>query len=140
MNILILQGPNLNLLGLKSSRQDFRLTLNKLNRQIKNRFLNSDVNFKIYQTHKHFQAINYLQRNRNWADGVLLIPTSWARNDYTLLETLNLIELPIAVVYLDEQFSFGTSKGDSILVSKNISDFCGLPVESCIKAIEHLIG
>ena len=140
MNILILQGPNLNLLGLKSSKGDFRLTLNKLNRKIKNHFLNSDVKFKVYQTHKHFQAINYLQRNRNWADGILLIPTSWARNDYTLLETLNLIELPIAVVYLDEQFSFGTSKGDSILVSKNISDFCGLPVESCIKAIEHLIG
>ena len=140
MNILILQGPNLNLLGLKSSKGNFRLTLNKLNRKIKNHFLNSDVKFKVYQTHKHFQAINYLQRNRNWADGILLIPTSWARNDYTLLETLNLIELPIAVVYFDEQFSFGTSKGDSILVSKNISDFCGLPVESCIKAIEHLIG
>lgn len=140
MNILILQGPNLNLLGLKSSREDFKLTLNKLNRQIKNHFLNSDVNFKIYQTHKHFQAINYLQRNRNWADGVLLIPTSWARNDYTLLETLNLIELPVAVVYFDNQFSFGTSKNDSILASKNISDFCGSPIDSCIKAIKHLIG
>ena len=139
MNILILQGPNLNLLGLKSSRKDSRLTLNKLNRQIKNHFLNSNINFKIYQTHKHFQAINYLQRNRNWADGVLLIPTSWARNDYTLLETLTLIELPIAVVYFEDQFSFGTSKSDSILVAKNISDFFGSPIESCIKAIKHLI-
>ena len=36
MNILILQGPNLNLLGLKSSNKKSRLTLDKLNKQIRN--------------------------------------------------------------------------------------------------------
>ena len=33
MNILVLQGPNLNLLGLKSSKKDYTLTLDKLNKQ-----------------------------------------------------------------------------------------------------------
>ena len=35
MNILILQGPNLNLLGLKSAQMKERLTLDKLNKKIK---------------------------------------------------------------------------------------------------------
>ena len=35
MNILILQGPNLNLLGLKSTQIKERLTLDKLNKKIK---------------------------------------------------------------------------------------------------------
>ena len=36
MNILILQGPNLNLLGLRSSKTKSRLTLDRLNKGIKN--------------------------------------------------------------------------------------------------------
>ena len=35
MNILVLQGPNLNLLGLKSSQSGKRLTLDKLNKSLK---------------------------------------------------------------------------------------------------------
>ena len=85
MNILILQGPNLNLLGLKSSKKESRLTLDKLNKQIRSFSKDSEISIKTLQTHKKFQAINFLQRNRNWANGILFIPTSWARNSYTIL-------------------------------------------------------
>ena len=84
MKILILQGPNLNLLGVKSSQAGDRLTLDKLNKAIRKHVHGRDVELKSLQTHKQFQAINFLQRNRKDADGVLLIPTSWARNDWTL--------------------------------------------------------
>ena len=99
MNILILQGPNLNLLGLRSSKTENRLTLDKLNKGIKKHLKNKDVELKIYQTHKQFQAVNYLQRNRKWASGIIIIPTSWARNEYTLLETINILDIPTSVSY-----------------------------------------
>ena len=102
MNILILQGPNLNLLGLKSSKTKNRLTLDKLNKGIKNHLRNKDVELKIYQTHKQFQAVNYLQRNRKWANGIILIPTSWSRNEYTILETINIIDIPTSIIYFNE--------------------------------------
>ena len=72
MNILILQGPNLNLLGLRSKTISKRLTLDKLNKGIKNHVVNKDIKLKVNQTHKQFQAVNFLQRNRNWANGLLL--------------------------------------------------------------------
>ena len=68
MNILVLQGPNLNLLGLKSSKKKGRLTLDRLNKQIRSFSKDSGINIKTLQTHKQFQAINFLQRNRNWAN------------------------------------------------------------------------
>ncbi|GIR56641.1 MAG: hypothetical protein CM15mP64_0530 [Candidatus Neomarinimicrobiota bacterium] len=46
MNILILQGPNLNLLGLKSSRNESRLTLDKLNKRIRSFSKDSEINIK----------------------------------------------------------------------------------------------
>jgi len=139
MNILILQGPNLNLLGLKSSKKKSRLTLDKLNKQIRNFSKDNEIGLRFLQTHKQFQAINFLQRNRNWANGILFIPTSWARNNYTILETINLIQLKTSVIYFDGDFSFGTNTEDSIFIHDKIKSFMGSPIEACIQGMEYLV-
>ena len=59
MNILILQGPNLNLLGLKSSQIKKKLTLGKLNSLIRTEMKKYDIKLKFLQTHKNFQAIKF---------------------------------------------------------------------------------
>ena len=139
MNILILQGPNLNLLGLKSTQTNERLTLGKLNKNIKSSLKNEDIQIKILQTHKDFQAINFLQRNRNHAEGLLLIPTSWARNNYTILETITLTKIKTSVIYFNQPYDFGTYETESIIQGKNIKSFTGQPVSSCIEGIKHLL-
>ena len=140
MNILILQGPNLNLLGLKSSKNNDRLTLDKLNKAIKKFSRTKDINLKFLQTHKEFQAVNFLQRNRNWANGILFIPTSWARNSHTILEVIKLVDITTSTIYFDNGYSFGTNIEHSMMVANNIKDFTGPPIETCIEAIEHLIS
>ena len=140
MNILILQGPNLNMLGLKSSKTKANVTLDKINRALKKHVKGKNVSLKLLQTHKQFQAVNFLQRNRNWADGILFIPTSWARNEFTILETLEFINLKTAVVYFNEPFSFGTDEQDSILVGDYIQSFTGDPLEACVTGLEHLLS
>ena len=140
MNILILQGPNLNMLGLKSSKTKANVTLDKINRALKKHVKGKNVSLKLLQTHKQFQAVNFLQRNRNWADGILFIPTSWARNEFTILETLELINLKTAVVYFNEPFSFGTDEQDSIIVGDYIQSLTGDPLEACVTGLEHLLS
>ena len=115
MNILFLQGPNLNLLGIKSVNTKSKLTLDKLNKAVKQESKDLNVNLKTLQTHKEFQAINFLQRNRNWANGLIFIPTSWARNNYTILETILLIQIKTAIIYFDNDFSYGTSQELSLI-------------------------
>ena len=140
MNILILQGPNLNMLGLKSSETKANITLDKINRTMEKHVKGKNVTLKILQTHKQFQAVNFLQRNRNWADGILFIPTSWARNEFTILETLELISLNTAVVYFNEPFSFGTDEQQSIIAGNYIQSFSGSPLEACLAGLEHLLS
>ena len=140
MKILILQGPNLNLLGLKSSQIKERLTLDKLNKRLKNGIRLQEVQLKFLQTHKTFQAINFLQRNRNKASGLLFIPTSWARTNYTILETINLIKIKTSVVYFEEPYNFGTNENESIIQGKNIKSFTGQPVSSCIEGLKRFLN
>ena len=136
--ILILQGPNLNLLGLKSSTLGERLTLPKLNKAIRSTTNHQDVELKFLQTHKSFQAVNFLQRNRNKANGLLLIPASWARNNFTIFETINLININTSVIYFKGPYCFGTSEEQSIFKGKRIKPFSGEPILSCLAGMKHL--
>ena len=138
MTILILYGPNLNLLGLKASKLKTRLTLDKVNRAIRKHVRGKDITLKIIQTHKEYLAINFIQRNRNSADGLVIIPTSWAKYNQTIFETINITELETAAVYFDESYSFGTKEEDSIFVSNKIKSFSGEPLNAIVSAIDHL--
>ena len=140
MNILILQGPNLNLLGLKSSANRKHITLDKLNKAIRKHVHGKEVTLKFLQTHKQFQAINFLQRNRNWADGLVCIPTSWAKYDWSIAETLNLINIPTAIVYFEDPFSLGANETESIMTGEKINSFSGQPVDACILGIDHILS
>ena len=79
MNILILHGPNLNLVGKISAKQGDKITLDKINTGLRRHVRDSEITLKIFQTHKVYQAINFIQRNRNWANGLLFAPMSWAQ-------------------------------------------------------------
>ena len=138
MTILILYGPNLNLLGLKASKLKTRLTLDKVNRAIRKHVRGKGITLKIIQTHKEYLAINFIQRNRNSADGLVIIPTSWAKYNQTIFETINITELETAAVYFDESYSFGTNEEDSIFVSNKIKSFSGEPLNAIVSAIDHL--
>ena len=138
MNILILHGPNLNMLGVKSSTNNETLTLDKLNKKLRLHVRNSNIKLKIIQTHKEYIALNFIQRNRNKANGLIIIPTSWAKYNQTILETIVLSNMKTATVYFEEPYNLGTSENESILISKNIKSFVGKPIESITKAIDYI--
>jgi len=138
MTILVLQGPNLNLLGLKSSTIGDKLTLDRFNKAIRLHIRNKKIKLKIIQTHKEYIALNFIQRNRNIANGLIVIPTSWAKYNQTLLETINLSNLPTASIYFEKSYSFGTNEKDSMLIGNNIKSFTGEPIQSTISAIDYI--
>ena len=109
-----------------------------MNRAIRLHVRNTNIKLKIIQTHKEYIALNFIQRNRNQAKGLIVTPTSWAKYNQTILETINLSGLHTAAIYFDPSFSFGTSKEESILKSDNIKAFTGHPVDITISAIDYI--
>ena len=118
MKILILHGPNLNLIGSKSAEIGGKITIDKINTGIRRHIRNKDIQIKILQTHKQFHAINFIQRNRNWADFFLLAPMSWARFEYAILDALKISNINTIQILLSDDYS-DVTKSNSIF-----SEFC----------------
>jgi len=139
MKILVLQGPNLNLIGVKSSQTGKRITLDKINKTIRRKVRNTEIELKIFQTHKIYMAISFLQRNRNSASGILIAPMAWAKYEFSLLETLELIQLPVVQVILEKTVDESQSILSSIAIDSVHSDDSILAFKNGLKSLmNHL--
>ena len=137
MNILVLHGPNLNLIGSISANIGQRITLDKINTGLRRHVRNSEINLKIMQTHKIFQAINVIQRNRNWADGMLFAPMAWAKYEYSLVEALQIADIPMIQLLFSDGFS-DIDKDSSIFSNTCKSTISGAPDQVYIDGINAL--
>ncbi|MFC1527170.1 type II 3-dehydroquinate dehydratase [Candidatus Neomarinimicrobiota bacterium] len=136
MNILIIQGPNLNLIGVKSAKQDKRVTLDKINKGIRRHIREKDITVKIYQTHSIEKSITLLQRNRNWANGIIIAPGVWSTYEAIIADTLELIALPTIEVYdKDNTNDYATKSILSAVCTKKIESSAK---EMFIQALQYL--
>jgi len=94
MKLLIIHGPNLNLLGIWSSKNNQNITLDKVNRHIRRYIRDKDLHTKIIQSHNESKIVSYIQNNRNKIDAIIIVPGAWQYSAYTLSELLELVEIP----------------------------------------------
>ena len=95
MKVLIIHGPNMNLLGKYS---DKKVTLDKLNRSIRRHSQKINLTVKIYQTHDEKKFISLLHSNRNKVDGFIINLGAWHPTAYVFRETLHILNLPYYIV------------------------------------------
>ena len=100
MKLLIIHGPNMNLLGSFSKN---RLTLDRLNRLIRKFAQKHNFDVKIYQTHNESKYVSLLQRNRNKVDGMVLNLGPWNADSNIIQHTLSIIDVPYRIVECSDQ-------------------------------------
>ena len=137
MNILILHGPNLNLIGSRSAEIGQKITIDKINTGIRRHIRNKDIQIKILQTHKQFHAINFIQRNRNWANFFLLAPMAWARYEYAILDTLKISKINTLQILLSDDYS-DVTKLNSIFSEACTSTLIGSPDKVYLEGLDHI--
>ena len=142
MNILIVQGPNLNLIGLRSAKSGDQITLDKLNRGLRQQAYKrpEDLTVKILQTHKIEKAMTTIHRNRKWANGIILAPMAWARYEYALRDCLDTVAIPTIEVFLADQYESEEDKVMSILSAVCMDSMSGHPLSIFTDALDRLVN
>ena len=142
MNILIVQGPNLNLIGLRSAKSGDQITLDKINRGLRQQANKrpEDLTVKILQTHKIEKAMTTIHRNRKWANGIVLAPMAWARYEYALRDCLDTVAIPTIEVFLADQYESEEDKVMSILSAVCMDSMSGHPLSIFTDALDRLVN
>src|SRR4051812_15511650 len=98
--ILILHGPNLNLLGEREPSVYGELTLRQLNANLQKSARQLGAVLKIYQSNGEGKLIDLLHFHRKWAEGIVFNPGAYTHYSYALRDAVAAIKKPTIEVRL----------------------------------------
>ena len=108
-NIIVINGPNLNLLGKREQSQYGAITFEqlKVNCQAKAKELN--VNLEFYQSNIEGEIVTRIQKSKNEHDGIIINAAGFTHTSVAIRDALDIfkkpiIELHISNIYKREEF------------------------------------
>jgi 3-dehydroquinate dehydratase-2 len=134
-----LQGPNFNLIGVRSAQIGEHITLNKINSALRKEARELKAELKILQTAKVDRALTFLHRNRNWAEGIILAPMAWAHYEYSIQEALALLAIPSIQIILKPPFALSETS-ESIFDAVCLKTITKEPVSAYLSALQSLLN
>lgn len=99
-NVLVLHGPNLNLLGTREPEVYGRETLSDVNQALTEMAASREVQLRILQSNHEGELIDAIHEGRNWAAGILINPGAFTHTSYALRDALAAVEAPAVEVHL----------------------------------------
>ena len=132
-NILIIYGPNMNLLGLRKVGDRVGITLDKLNRHLREAANERGLSITIFQTNDESRAVNQLQKQRKKIKGILMFPGPWQQSGYVIRDTLEILSIPYITISLEEKVN--VLKGVMNIEGKDIYK----SIENALSALAELI-
>lgn len=102
MNILVINGPNLNLLGKREPDIYGKDTYDDLVLKVSNYAAENNIFVKILQSNHEGTIIDWIQESRNIRDGIIINPAGYSHTSIAILDALKASELPIIEVHLTD--------------------------------------
>ena len=105
MKILILHGPNLNLLGTREPEVYGSLTLDEINNKLIELGKELGADIKCLQSNHEGALIDALHDARTWANGVVFNPGGYTHTSIALRDAISAIRIPVVEVHLSNVYA-----------------------------------
>jgi 3-dehydroquinate dehydratase-2 len=138
VNVLVVNGPNLNLLGEREPDVYGRLTLREIETRIRAKARELGVFVTFYQSNHEGELIDYLHRMREWADAIVINPAAYTHYSYALRDAIAAIAKPAIEVHLSDIKNREPFRATSVIADVCVAQISGLGVESYLRALERL--
>ena len=138
--ILILHGPNLNLLGSRQPEVYGNWTIDDINEELISCGNDLGVQVRCFQSNSEGALIDALNDARKWAAGVVFNPGAYTHTSVALRDAISAIEIPVVEVHLSNVYARQDFRHSSLLAPVCLGKITGFGWRSYILGLQALVN
>ena len=138
--ILVINGPNMNLLGERQPEIYGELTLVKLNEKLAAHAVEKALQLDFFQSNHEGVLIDRIHAAKAEYDGIIINPAALTHYSYAIADALSAVALPAVEVHLSDIFKREDFRKTSVTAPSCLAQFCGRGAESYLEALDFLAG
>ena len=140
MNVLLLNGPNLNLLGEREPEIYGTTTLSQLESLFAERARELSVAVRAFQSNHEGALVDRLHEVRKWADGVIFNPGAYTHYSYSLRDAIAATRLRVVEVHLSDLTQREPWRRVSVIADVAAHRIMGKGIAGYLEALEWLVA
>ena len=140
MKILVINGPNLNMLGIREPSVYGNNTYSDLCSLINDYAKKLGVEVEIYQSNHEGDLVDKIQSAYNKADGIVINPAAYTHTSVALLDALKAVAIPAVEVHISDVSKREDFRQISFVRSYCFATISGHGFNGYLEAIDLLLG
>lgn len=138
--ILLLHGPNLNLLGTREPEVYGKLTLEDINELARKHAKQYGVELRAEQSNHEGALIDVLHVARNWASGIVFNPGAYTHTSVALRDAVSAINVPLVEVHMSNVHAREEFRHKSLIAPVALGQICGFGWRSYLLGVDAILG
>jgi 3-dehydroquinate dehydratase-2 len=136
--IIILNGPNLNLLGEREKNQYGSTTLNEVEKSCKDYSSRNNIKLSFFQSNLEGEIVDQIQSARNNQDGLIINAGGYTHTSVAIHDSLKILKIPIIELHISNIYNREEFRHKSLISKVAKGVICGFGAEGYLMSLNAM--
>ncbi len=139
VKVLVIHGPNLDLLGRRQPEIYGSFTLDEINQKLKKTAQKENVEIEFFQSNHEGEIVDVIGKAKNNFNAILINPAAYTHTSVAIRDAIGAVELPCVEVHLSNIYAREEFRHTSLIAPVAAGQVAGFGIDSYLLGLQAAI-